>query len=174
MDLLLIGFAIDYIVNALFYNDNTMHKIYESKGQFDLIYQLPIIIYSYLISTIINIPLNYLALSNDVILNFKYNNSKFNIMKRAKKLKGMLSIKFLFYFLISFLLLLFFWYYISMFGVIYKNTQIHLLKDTLISLGLSLLIPFVYYLVPGMFRIPSLYNNKRKVLFNISKVLQWF
>ena len=32
IDLFLIGFSIDYVINALFYNDETMHKIYESKG----------------------------------------------------------------------------------------------------------------------------------------------
>ena len=71
IDLFLIGFAIEYILNALFYNDDTMHKIYESKGDFDLETQLPIAIYSTIISFILNYPLNYLALSNDAIINFK-------------------------------------------------------------------------------------------------------
>ena len=63
-----------------------------------------------------------------------------------------------------------------MFGVIYKNTQLYLLKDTLISLGQSLLIPFGLYLIPGLFRIPALSNrkNKRKYLYNFSKFLQIF
>ena len=87
-----------------------MHKIYESKGDFDLETQLPIAIYSTLISYILNYPLDLLALSNDTLM-----------------------IKFVIYFIISFLFLLFFWYYISMFGVIYRNTQFHLIKDTLIS-----------------------------------------
>ena len=95
-------------------------------------------------------------------------------MRRAKELKKKLSIKFILYFLISFLFLLLFWYYISMFGVIYKNTQMHLLKDCLMSLGLSLLLPFAIYLIPGLFRIPSLYNNKRRCLYNFSKILQFF
>ena len=61
-----------------------------------------------------------------------------------------------------------------MFGVIYKNTQYHLLKDTLISFGVSLLSPFCIYLLPGIFRIPSLSdkNGKRKCLYNFSKILQ--
>ena len=174
IDLFFIGFAIEYVVNALFYNDDTMHKIYESKGKFDLEAQLPIIAYSYLISTILNTPLNYLALSNDLIITFKQDHSKINIMKRKNKLIRILIIKFIFYFIISFLFLLFFLYYISLFGVIYKNTQIHLLKDTLMSLGLSFVVPFIIYSVLGIFRIPSLYNRKRKCLYNLSKILQSF
>ena len=61
-----------------------------------------------------------------------------------------------------------------MFGVIYRNTQDHLLKDTLISFGLSCFYPIVIYLIPGIFRIPSLSNpkNKRICLYNFSKLLQ--
>ena len=104
-----------------------MHEIYESKGQFDLETQIPIIIYSTLISYILNYPLNYLALSNDPIIDFKQGSVK-NIKKRAKKLVRKLNIKFILYFIFSSLILLFFWYYISLFCVIYRNTQIHLLK----------------------------------------------
>ena len=168
------GFSIFYVINALFYNDDTMHNIYESKGRFDLEVQLPIIIYSSLISMLLNTPLSLLALSNDLIISFKQNKSTINLVKREEELINKLTIKFILYFIISFLLLLFLWYYISMFDVIYKNTQMHLLKDTLISIGLSLVFPFVTYLLPGIFRILSLSNKKRKCLYNFSKFLQLF
>ena len=176
IDLFLIGFTIDYTVNALFFNDDTMHKIYQNKGKFDLESQLLIIICSTLISMVLNAPLNYLSLSNDAIIAFKQYKSKINILKMSKLLENRLKIKFSFYFIIGFLLLSFFWYYISMFCVIYKNTQLHLLKDTLISFGFSLIIPFGIYLFPGIFRIPALSNRKSKkaCLYNFSKFLQLF
>ena len=71
IDLFFIGFATEYIINALFYNDETMHKIYKNNGVCDLEAQLPIIIYSTLISLLLNSPLNFLALSNDSIITFK-------------------------------------------------------------------------------------------------------
>ena len=121
IDLFFIGFTIDYTVNALFFDDDTMHKIYQNKGKFDFESQILIIIYSTLISMVLNTPLNFLYLSNDSIINFKQNNSKINIKKIAKQLKKNLKIKFILYFIIGFLLLAFFWYYISMFCVIYKT-----------------------------------------------------
>ena len=153
-----------------------MHKIYEIKGDFDLGTQIPIAVYSTIISIIFNYPLNFFALSNNAIINFKQASSEIKIMKSAKILINKLYIKFIIYFIISFLFLLLFWYYISMFGVIYKNTQMHLLKDTLISVGLSLIIPFGVYLIPGIFRLPSLSikDKKRKYLYNFSKFLQSF
>ena len=174
IDLFFIGFAISYTVNALFYDDDTMHKIYESKGQFDLEAQIPIIAYSCLISIILNSPLNLLALSNDAIISFKQNTQKPSLKSKEESLNKILSIRFVLFFFISFLFLLFFWYYISMFGVIYRNTQIHLLKDTLLSFGLSFIYPFGILLIPGFFRIPSLSNNrsKRQCLYNFSKIVQ--
>ena len=172
IDLFFIGFTMDYTVNALFFNDETMHEIYVDKGLFDLETQLPIDLYSYLISYIFNLPLGLLGLSNDSISDFKQNLSKVSIKKRGKKLLSCLKLKFALYFFISFIFLLFFWFYISMFGVIYKNTQYHLLKDTLISFCISMLSPFV--IIPGLFRIPSLSNHKKKseCLYKFSKLLQ--
>ena len=76
--------------------------------------------------------------------------------------------------MISSIFLSLFWYYISMFGAIYKNTQLHLLKDTLMSFALSLIYPFGIYLLPGIFRIPALLDKKKKskFLYNFSKLLQ--
>ena len=174
IDVFLIGFTIDLAVNALFFNDDTMHNIYEKKGEYDWETQIPIIAYSTLISMVLNLPIGLLALSNDAIISFKQNKSKINLTKRGEELKKKLNIKFILYFIIGFLLLAFFWYYIAMFCVIYKNTQLHLIKDTGMSLGLSLLIPFGTYLLPGLFRIPALSNrkNKRQCLYNFSKILQ--
>ena len=52
--LLFFSFALYYTVNALFFTDSTMHKIYEDEGMFNIIYQIPQILYSSLISSAIN------------------------------------------------------------------------------------------------------------------------
>ena len=177
IDLFFINFVIYYTVNALFFNDNTMHKIYEEQGSFNFIYQLPQIIYSSLISAFLDILLKLLALSEDNILKFKINKEKSNLKQRKIELNNKLKIKFIIYFITSFILLIFFWYYLSMFCAIYTNTQTHLIKDTLISFGLSLIYPFGIYLLPGIFRIPSLSNKKyrrkkRKYLYDFSQIFQ--
>ena len=79
------------------------------------------------------------------------------------------------FFIVSFLLLLFFCYYISSFCCIYTNTQIHLIKDTLISFGLSMIYPLGIYLLPGLLRIPALRAAKKdkKTLYMFSKIMQF-
>ena len=85
-----------------------------------------------------------------------------------------LKIKFALFFVISFIFLLVFSYYVICFCGVYINTQTHLIKDSVISFGISLLYPFGIYLLPGIFRIPALSNNKRKCLYDFSKFLQVF
>ena len=172
----------NFTINALFFNDDTMHKIYEEKGKFQFLYQLPQIIYSSIISQILNSFFQLLALSEDLIIDFKNNNNVSNADERKIKLIKILLIKSILFFIISSIFLSIFWFYISLFCYIYENTQIHLLTDTLISFGLSFLYPFVIYIFPGIFRIPALSrkmkneenNGKGKYLYNFSKFLQFF
>ena len=162
IDLFFILFALDYTVNGFFYTDDTMHNIYVHKGAFDIEYQLPKIFYSAFITTFVGILLKKLSLSNDAIIEFKKDTKEEEVNKRRMKLNSKLKIKFIFYFLLSFILILFFWYYISMFGAVYNNTQFLLLEDTLLSFGLSLFYPFVIFLIPGIFRIPALAESQKK------------
>jgi len=173
-ELFLINFVIYYTVNAFFFTEENIHQIYEEQGSFNFIYQLPKIIYSSLIPIIFNTVLKLLALSNDSIIKFKQNRSKKNINIRGTGLKNKIKIKLVFYFIISFIVLSLSGYYLTLFGAVYINTQIHLLKDTLISFGISFIYPFILNLLPGIFRIISLSNEKkrRKCLYSFSKLIQ--
>ena len=171
IDLFFIGFIINFAVNALFFSDNTINKIYEDKGKFSFIYQLPKIIYSSIISVVLNILLKSLALSEGDILKLKAKKSKKNLDKREKDLKSKLIIKFLLFFILSTIFLLFFWYYLAMFCAVYTNTQAHLINDTLISFGLSFVYPLGIYLIPGLFRINAL-SNKKECLYKLSQFIQ--
>ena len=174
IDLFFLGFTMSYVINGLFFTDETMHKIYEDKGSFDFIYQFPKTIYSTIISLVLDYIIKLLALSNDVILDFK----NIKLTKDYKKIKKYLiiklRIKFLLYFIISSILLILFWYYIGMFCVIYNNTQIHLIQDTIFSFIESSIYPIWINLFPGIFRIPALSNqkNKRIYLYKFSQFLQ--
>ena len=168
--ILLFSFALSYTINALFFDDSTMHKIYEDKGDFDIVTHMPQIIYSVIISSMIMALLKYFSLSEGNVLEMK-KEKKLKHSKVVETLKC-LKIKFLLFFIISILLHSFFWYYLSCFCAVYRNTQKILIKDTLISFGLSFLYPFGLNLIPGLFRIPSLKKNDRKCLYQVSKILQ--
>ena len=90
--------------------------------------------------------------------------------KKARKIEKCLKIKLILFFVISSILMLFFWYFISCFCAVYTNTQIILIKDTGISFGTSMLYPFILSFIPGIFRIPALRakNKNLKSLYKLS------
>ena len=98
IDLFVFGFALNYAVNGLFFNDDTMHNVYENKGLFDATYQIPIIIYSSFISMFLGGLVQMLGLSSDTIIDFKQSEEKNNVNERAVKLIKKLKIKFILYF----------------------------------------------------------------------------
>ena len=65
------NFNLTYVVNALFFNEGTMHQILEDEGKFNFLFQFPQIIYSSIISYFFGMVLEYFALSEDDILGFK-------------------------------------------------------------------------------------------------------
>ena len=83
IDLFWIGFSIYYTVEALFYNDDTMHNIYITNGSYGIENQLAKIIYSSIISMALNTLLKLLALSNNGIIKFKQIKKKKCYRKRS-------------------------------------------------------------------------------------------
>ena len=174
--LLFYNFSSCYAINALFFNDETMHQIYEDGGDFNFIYQLPQIIYSTIISSLIDFITNILALTQDDIIEIKKDKDLDNLPKKVEVMKEKLKTKFKIFFAFSLFFILLFWYYLGCFCAVYINTQFHLIKDTLISYGISFLTPFGIYLIPGILRIPSLSKRTqgRKRLYKLSKLIQKF
>ena len=166
-------FGLNLVVNALFFTEGTLHKIYQDEGHFNFLYQIPQIIYSSLISGIINILIKYLALSQDSIIKLKQEKNKEKFDEKYKELLRDLKIKFIAFFIVTFLLLSFFWYYITCFCGIYINTQSHLIKDTIFSFIVSFIYPFGFCLIPGIFRIYALKdeNKRRNLLYKFSLIL---
>ena len=174
MTLFLFKFSADLTVNGLFFNDKTMHKIYVDEGAFNFDYHIPQIIYSIIISSVLITIVRLTALTEDNVIKIK-NAVSYDIKKVYDKEAKSIKYKFIFFYIIIFLLLLFFWYYVGCFCAVYKNTQIQLLKDTIISFAVSLVYPLILYFIPGFFRIPALRDIKQKsgCKYKFSKLIQF-
>ena len=168
-------FSLNLTVNALFFNDSTMHKIYEEYGDFNFIYQIPQTLYSTIICSFINLFAKFLSLTEKNVIEIKKLKKNDNKGGIADKMKKLFITKFILFYIFSLLLLIFFWYYLSCFCSVYRNTQIHLIKDTLISFLTLLIYPFFIYIFPGLFRIPALKSKKGDSLFlyNFRKLIQF-
>ena len=166
--------GLSFATNSLFFDDKTMHKIYEEKGTFDFIYNIPQILFSSLISWAILAIIQFFALTESNIMYLKEKANKNTVyIEKQKQLKRII-IKIIFFFIVSFIFLICFWIYLACFCFVYKNTQIHLIKDTLLSFGTSMITPFIFAVFPGIFRISALRakEKNKKCRYNLSKALQ--
>ena len=171
--LFLLSFSLYFTINDFFFNDDTMHKIYIDNGSFNLIYQIPTILYSSIISAVINMILKQLSLSENNILSIKKEENLKKLVEYSKRIKKCIIIKFILFFILNYLFLFFFWYFISCFCAVYINTQMILIKDTLISFSFSMIYPIGLNILPGIFRIPALRADKKdkKLFYKISYIL---
>ena len=171
-------FGLDLTLNALFFNDSTIHKIYEDKGSYNFVYQIPQIVYSTLLSLILNIIIKYFSLTEEDINDAKEEKRKNpkNFISKSIKIVKKIKIKFAIFFIVAPIILFFLWFYICCFCGVYKNTQIHLIKDSLISLLTSIITPFFTLLLPGIFRISALRSDKKNkaIMYKISKIFEMF
>ena len=170
ISLFILSISLYFLINSFFFNDDTMHKLYIDNGAFDFIFQIPQILYSSIISFLINKLLKFLSLSEKNLLDIKNEDNYQEKLKISKDIKKNLIIKFMIFFIIGILLMVFFWYFISCFCFVYRNAQIPLIKDTIFSFCLSMIYPFGLNLLPGILRIPSLRAIKKdkQLLYKIS------
>ena len=104
----------------------------------------------------------------------KIKKKKKETIKKSIEIIKILKIKFILFFSICFAFLIFFWIYLGTFCAVYINTQLYLIKDTLISLVVTLIYPFFMSILPGIFRIRAITakNKDKQLLYKLSKILQ--
>ena len=173
IDLFFLSFSIYYFINALFFDETTIHKIYEDEGIYNLIYLIPHILYSFLVSHTLITIIKYFSLSERNIYEIKQEKNYEKANDNISNVKRCLVIKYICFFTSCISFLIFLWYYLSSFGAIYQNTQVYLIKNTSISFAFSLVYPFIINLIPGILRIYSLKEPNRKCIFKIGKIIQY-
>ena len=166
-------FALHYTINAMCFTDSNMHQIFIDQGNYNIKYQFKFIIISAILSTVLlRIILITLVLTDKNIFEIKCQPNKIlaNSLKKTTIKKW--NFKFGFFFFLNLILLVLFWYYLTCWNAIYQNTQIYLIKNTLISFSISLIYPFVINIIPVILRKQALKKSKRECLYKTSKIMQ--
>ena len=172
ISLFFLFFSIFYFINALFFDEKTIHKIYEDEGLYNFVYLVPHIFSSFAISYTLNTIIKYIFLSERNICTIKGAKTMDILYDIVDKIKRRLVIKYICYFCGSIVFLCFFWYYLSSFGAVYQNTQTYLIKNTLISFAVSLVYPFIINIL-GIMRIIALKKGNKEKLYKISKIINF-
>ena len=172
VSLFFLFFAIYYFINALFFDEKTIHAIYIDQGLYNFIYLLPHICYSFVISHTLNTIIKYIFLSERNISKIKREKKISDLYDVSQNVLKCLVIKYICFYIMSFIFLIFFWYYLSSFGAVYKNSQKHLIKNIFISFGFSLVYPFLINILASILRISSLKGKENELKYKISQFIQ--
>ena len=157
-------------INGLFFIHESMHRKYTQGEELSFVEKLPQLLFTLIGAHIIEVILCYFSMTDVHVYEIKSlskeekNSEKLlNIMDRMKR-------KLVWFFVITFLLFLFYWYFISAFCAVYQNTQIIFLRDSGISILTSFLDPFIIYGITTILRLISLSLCCKKKLCCIYKL----
>jgi hypothetical protein len=104
IDSFFLSFAIYFGTNALFFTDETMHQIHIDHGIYNFVYQLPQIVYSKIISKVIDILISFLSITEENISDIRKKKFDDKVIEREKFIKC-INIKFILFFIVDFLFL---------------------------------------------------------------------
>ena len=164
----------DMAMNVFFFSDETMHKMYLDYGNYNFIQQVPQIVYSTIISKLIETILCYLSLTDKHYYQIKEckkisKRSLIGIMK-------CIQIKIGFFFGFTSVMFIFYWYLICCFCAAYQNTQVAFIKDSLLSFLLGNIIPFGIYAITSLLRIIALKTKRYRLewVYALSSIIPLF
>ena len=184
LSLFIFSYSCDFALNALFYLNENISDKYHYQGEnlyfYTLINNLTISIASTIFSYLLIKLLNCLTNSKDSIENLFRNqeellrknktyqvkrNDKLIIYEKLRKIFKILKIKIICYIIIESFLLIFFFYYVTAFCEVYKNTQGSCLSDRyisfLFSIPIELSLSFFYailYVISIKYKFKTMYN----------------
>ena len=162
-------------LNVFFFSDESMHNIYISGGEYNFIGQLAQMIYSTIVSQLLQIFINYLTMTDIQYYQIKELLKEKNIdQKQILSVMKCVKNKIIIFYVFTFLLFIFFWYLISAFCAVYVNTQRIFITDSITSFLMGLLYPFILYLAPAGLRILSLRKKKLKFIYSLSDKIPFF
>ena len=167
--------ATDMSMNVFFFSDDSMHRVYINYGKYNFVQQIPKILYSFIVSQLIEVFLCYLSLTDKFFYQIKKipeSQKRKNIGEIVKCIKIKLGIFYLF----TFICFGFYWYIITAFCAVYENTQIIFIKDCLSSFALGLAYPIVLYLITSTLRFLAVKNpkNNLKCMYGLSDAIPFF
>ena len=170
-----LSFNIHYATNFVYFlNEKIIHKIFEDKGKYDIMFFLPYIAIAFIISHFITIIIKLIFLSDSNIIELKKHKNIMEAQDAISTIRRNLTIKYIIFFLLGIAFHLIFWFSLSSFSNMYRNTQVFVLENALIAFGISCIYPIIFNILPSIFRVCSLSGDEKNhnIIYSISKFLQ--
>ena len=168
-------------MNGLFFVHESMHKKYTQGEDFTFVQKIPQILFTLIVSHLIEVLLCYLGMTDTHVYEIKAlpNYKEKDIGEKIISILDKVKRKLVSFFVVTFLLFLFYWYFISAFCAVYQNTQKIFLRDAFISFLTALIDPFFIYGCTTILRTISLLKCCKKkpccgCVYKLSDIIPFF
>ena len=165
----------DMALNVFFFSDASMHKLFLSYGKYDIFQRIPQIIYTTIISQLIEVFLCFLTMTDKYIYQIKelYKSGK---NEQTEEILKCIKIKLIVFYIFTFIFFMVYWYIITAFCSVYKNTQLIFIKDSLISFTICMIYPLFLYFISSLLRFCSVRDSKKRFrcIYKLSDFIPFF
>ena len=169
--------CIQMTMNGLFFVHESMHRKYVNGEDYTFVQKIPQLLFTLVVSHLIEVFLCFLGMTDIHIYKIKglpkYEKNGEKIIDIIDNMKNRL----IGFYIVTFILFLFNWYFISAFCAVYQNTQKIFLRDTAISFATSMIDPFIIYGGTTLLRYISLIKCCKKKLgcvYKLSDIIPFF
>ena len=166
--------ALFFALNGIFYSLSYIsERFYNVKGGFMFFFKNQIyrIIYATMCAEVINFVIDFLTGSKDkieLLIKREKNNDTFRI-EVVKVLKNMKR-KYLIFIILNYIVIIFFWYFLSTFCNVYHNSQLDWFYGSLITFAVIEILPFIFCLFISAMRFLGL-KCKMEGAYRLSQCL---
>ena len=167
-------FQISFFLNALFYGDKYISEAYHNNGILNFFSGLPKSIYSFVATLITTDLLRMLSNSKSELMKIikekrYYKNYLYLINNKLDKLSSKLIIDFILVYIFG----AFFLYYVTIFCIVYKNSQKYWFLGCLESFGMDSLVAIIICIFLALFRYISI-KNRVKCFYTLANIISSF
>ena len=130
-----------------------------------------------LVSQLLSVFLNFLTMTDIHYYNIKSMALNELNKKKIVSVMKLIKCKIIVYYIFTFILFFFYWYTITAFCAVYRNTQNIFITDSISSFIMGLIYPFILYIFPAGLRLLSLMATEKKnleCLYSLSDIIPFF
>ena len=164
-------------MNGLFFIHESMHRKYVQGEELTFVQKIPQLLFTLIVSHIIEVLLCCLSMTDTSVYRIKSLPKGEKTGEKVVDIMNCMQKKLTTFFIITFLLFLFYWYFISAFCAVYQNTQLIFLRDSGLSILTSFIDPFIIYGITTILRIMSLSlccKKKLGCVYKLSDIIPIF
>ena len=151
--------SLNLFYNSIFFFDKVINDIYDDEGKYSIKLQILNILICSLIFSFTIILVRFIITSHRKYIKLKEMEIYEEAQKESYSIHKKLVIRYIIFISVGSVLILFIWYFITSFCAIYRYTQNHMFLNAFISFLFSMIYPFIYCLLPALFRYLGLEKN---------------